>query len=102
MKVSDTGPEREDTAYGSRRSPGRRPRERSDLPLDHHQLEFGDGLGRIEALRAGLDAVQDGVAAIEPERILEIVEPFAGGFVAAVLDPARRLQQCGGSEIAVA
>src|SRR5207253_3415398 len=52
---------------------------RSDLPLDQLQFQFGDCLRRIEALRAGLGAVQDGVAAIEPERILEIVEPLAGG-----------------------
>src|ERR1700681_254348 len=75
---------------------------RLHLPLDHHQLEFGDGLGRIEALRAGLGAVQDGVATIEPERILEIVEPLAGGFIAAVLDPAVRLQQRGRAEITLA
>src|ERR1700694_5455991 len=74
----------------------------SDLALDHLQLEFGDGLGRIEALRAGLGAVQDGVATIEPERILEIVEPLAGGFIAAVLDPAVRLQQRGRAEITLA
>src|SRR6266404_4970114 len=65
----------------------------SDLPLDHHQLEFGNRLGRIEALGAGLGAVQDGVATIEPERVLEIVEPLAGGFVARILDPSRCLQQ---------
>src|ERR1700722_10310456 len=65
----------------------------SDLALDHLQLEIGNRLGRIEALWAGLGAVHDGVAAIEWERVLEIVEPFAGGFIAAVLDPAGRLQQ---------
>src|ERR1700681_2006293 len=75
---------------------------RLHLPLDHHQLEFGDGLGGIEALRAGLGAVQDGVAAIKPERILEIVEPLAGGFIAAVLDPACRLQQRRRSQKALA
>src|SRR6266404_5935891 len=65
----------------------------SNLAFDQLELEFGDGLGRIEALRAGLGAVHDGVATIKPERVLEIVESFAGGFVAAVLDPARCLQQ---------
>src|SRR5258707_10510137 len=54
-----------------------------NLPLDHLQLELGDRLGGIETLRAGLGAVHDGVAAIESERVFEIVEPFAGGFVAA-------------------
>ena len=72
------------------------------LPLDHLELEFGNRLGRIETLRAGLGAVHDGVAAIEPERVFEIVEPLAGGFIAAVLDPAGRLQQRGGSEEALA
>jgi len=44
-----------------------------DLPLDHLQLEVGDRLGRVQILRAGLGAVHDGVAAVQPERILEIV-----------------------------
>src|SRR5258707_6153822 len=69
-----------------------------DLPLDHLQLELGDGFRGVEALRARLGAVHDGVAAVEPERILEIVEPLAGGFIAGILDPARRLQQRGGAE----
>src|SRR5918994_142791 len=51
---------------------------RLDLPLDHLQLEFGDGLRRVEALRAGLGAVHDRVAAVEPKRVFEVVEPFAG------------------------
>src|SRR6516225_5586418 len=74
----------------------------SHLPLDHHPLDLGDGLGGVEALRAGLGAVHDGVAAVETERILEIVEALAGGLIARVLDPARRLQQRGGTEEALA
>src|SRR5260370_29499143 len=73
-----------------------------NLPLDQLHLEFGDRLGRVEALRAGFGAVHDGVAAIEPERILEIVEPLAGGLVAGILDPARRLQQRRGAQEAFA
>src|SRR5512138_757814 len=53
-------------------------------------------------LRAGVGAVHDGVAAIEPERVLEIVEPLAGRLVAAVDDPALRLQQRRGPEETVA
>src|SRR6476619_848335 len=68
-----------------------------DLPLDHLQFEVGDRLGRVQILRAGLGAVHDGVAAVQPERILEIVEPLAGGLVSAVIDPAGRLQQRGGA-----
>ena len=74
---------------------------RLHLPLDHHLLDLGDRLRRVEALRAGLGAVHDGVAAIEPERIFEIVEPLAGRFIAAVDDPAVGLQQRGGAEIAI-
>src|SRR5713226_8661989 len=73
-----------------------------NLALDQLQLEFGDGLGRIEALWAGLGAVHDGVAAIEPERVFEIVEPLAGGLIATVLDPTGRLQQRGGPQEALA
>src|ERR1700738_1419847 len=73
-----------------------------NLPLDHLQLELGDGFRRVEALRACLGAVHDGVAAIEPERVFKIVEPFAGGLVAWILDPARGLQQRGGPEEALA
>src|SRR6188508_3864951 len=61
--------------------------------LDHQFLDLGDGLGRVEALRAGLDAVHDGVAAVEPEGVFQIVEPVAGGLVAAVAEPAIGLQQ---------
>jgi len=58
------------------------------LPLDHHALDLGDGLGGVEALGAGLGAIHDGMAAVEPERILEIVEAVTGRLVAAVLQPA--------------
>src|SRR5579864_9478708 len=50
-----------------------------DLPFDQFQLELGDRLGGIQPLGAGLGAIHDRVAAIEPERVFEIVEPFAGG-----------------------
>src|ERR1044071_3292373 len=74
----------------------------SDRALDQHLLDFGDRLRRIEALRAGLGAVHDGVAAIEPERVLEIVEALALGLVAAVAQPAIGLQQDRRAEIALA
>src|SRR4029078_8624741 len=71
-------------------------------PRDQHLLDLGDRLRRVEALRAGLGAVHDGVAAIEPERVLEVVESLALGLVAAVGEPAVGLQQDGGTEIAIA
>ena len=55
------------------------------LPFDQLAFDLGDRLGRVEAFRAGLRAIHDGVAAIEPERILEIVEPLAGRLVARVV-----------------
>src|SRR2546423_15123702 len=84
------------------RYPSRQPRRASHLALNHFQFQFGNGLGGIEALRTGLGAIQDGVGTIKPKRILEIVEPLAGGLVAAVLDPSCRLQQSGRAEIAFA
>src|SRR5262249_720322 len=67
----------------------------SHLPLDHHPLDLGDGLGRVEVLGAGLGAVHDGVAAVEAERILEIVEALSGRLVAAVLEAAGGPKQRG-------
>src|SRR5690242_2220533 len=74
----------------------------SHLPFDQLQLELGNGLGRIETLGTGFGAVHNGVATIEPERVLEIIEPFAGGFVAAVRHPAVCLKQRRGTEKALA
>ena len=48
-----------------------------------------------------MGAVHDGVAAVEPEGILEVVEALAGVLVAAVGDPAIGLQQDGRAQIAV-
>ena len=70
--------------------------------LDHLALERGDGCRRVQPFGAGLGAVQDGVAAIEAERVLEVVKPLAGPLVAAVFDPAVGLKQDGRAEIAVA
>src|SRR5277367_1946308 len=59
-----------------------RARERPSMTaMAENLLDFADGLGRIEILRAGLGAIHDGVAAIQPERILEMVEPLAGRLV---------------------
>src|SRR5215212_227796 len=63
----------------------------SHLPVHHGLLDLGDGLRGVKVLGAGLGAVEDGVAAVEPERIFEVVEPVAGRFVARILDPALRL-----------
>src|SRR5262249_10883098 len=70
--------------------------------LDHLTLERSDRCRRVQPLGAGLGAVENGVAAIEAERVLEIVEPLAGPLVAGVLDPAIGLEQNGRPKIAVA
>jgi len=75
---------------------------RLNLPLDHLLLDLSDGFCRIEPLRAGLGAVHDGVTAVEPERIFQIVQPLARRLVAAVGDPAIGLQQDGRTQIAIA
>ena len=49
-----------------------------------------------------LRAVHDRVAAVEAERILQVVEPLAGRLVAAVDQPAIGLEERGGAEIAIA
>ena len=65
----------------------------ASAPRHHHLLDLADRLGRVQVFRAGAGAVHDGVAAVEAERVLEVVEAFAGGFVAAVDQPAVGLQQ---------
>ena len=41
-----------------------------ETALDDHLLDFGDGLARVQVFRARLRAIQDRVAAIEPEGVL--------------------------------
>ena len=63
------------------------------LPLDHFHLDVGDGFGRVEALGASLRAIHNGVAAIQSERVFQIVQAFTCRFVALIVNPARGLQQ---------
>ena len=44
--------------------------------LEHQVLDVADGLGGVEALRAGLHAVHDGVTAEELVRPFERIEPL--------------------------
>src|SRR5262245_29985748 len=69
---------------------------------DQPPLERSNRRCRVQPLGAGLGAVEDGVAAVEPERVLELIEALARALVPAVLDPAVRLQQDGRAEITVA
>src|ERR1700755_1617774 len=70
--------------------------------LHHELLDLGDRLGGIESLRAGARAVHDGVAAVELERILEVVQARTGVLVARVGDPAVGLQQDRRPQVALA
>src|SRR6266851_6460648 len=69
--------------------------------LRHHSLGVGNRARRVEPFRAGPGAVHDGMAAVEAERVLEPVEALAGALIAAVGEPAVRLQQDRRAEIAV-
>ena len=71
-------------------------------PLDHHVLDAGNRLGRVQALGAGFGAVHDGMATVQLERVFQFVQPLARRLVPAVNDPAVGVQQCSGAKIAVA
>src|SRR5229473_7544496 len=71
-------------------------------PQHHEFLDLGDGLGRVQVFWTRLGAVHDRVAAVEPERVFERIEPVAGFLVAAVGDPAIGLEQHRWPEIALA
>ena|SRR5258706_9047814 len=77
------------------------PRLVSDAPLDHQLLDLGNCLRWIEPLRAGFRAVQDRVAAVQPERVLERIEPLSCRLVTRIVDPAISLEQRRRSQIAV-
>src|SRR4051794_16536642 len=70
----------------------------SNRPLRQQLLGLGDRLGGVETLGADIGAVHDGVAAVEAERVLELVQPLAGIFVAAVGEPPISLEEDGGPE----
>src|SRR3546814_17505238 len=76
---------------------------RSGRATLHHQLlDLRDRLGRVQALRASARAIHDGVAAVQLERLFQIVQALAGSFVARVADPAVGLQQDRRAEVLLA
>ena len=56
-------------------------------PHCDHPFDLADRLTRIEAFRAGVGAVHDGVTAEQPEGVFQLVEPLARRLVAAVGNP---------------
>src|ERR1700733_2664914 len=77
-------------------------RQPSMATLSQHLLDFADGLGGIEVLRACLGAIHDGMAAVQPKGVLEIIEALAGRLIAAVDDPSICRQQRRGSKVTIA
>jgi len=57
--------------------------------MSHHLLDFADGFGGIEILRARLGAIHDGMASIQAKWIFEIIEALAGRLVPAVDYPPK-------------
>ena len=70
--------------------------------LQHQLLDLADRLRRVQALRAGARAVHDGVAAVQLERIFQVVQARAGVLVARIDDPAVGLQQDRRAEVTLA
>jgi hypothetical protein len=70
--------------------------------LHHHFLDLGNRLGRVQPFGAGFGAIHDRVAAIQLERIMQIIQPLACGLVAAVDDPAIGMQQRCRAKVAIA
>src|SRR5262249_31883444 len=67
--------------------------------LRHHSFGVGDGAGRVQALRAGVSAVHDRVAAIKSEWVVESVESLTGALIAAIGEATIRMQQDRRAEI---
>jgi len=51
-------------------------------------LDGADGLARVEALRTGLGAVHDGMAAVQLERVVQLGQALGGALVTTVLNPS--------------
>src|SRR5690606_11510735 len=73
----------------------------SDGPADQQVLDLADRLRGVQALGADIGAVHDRMAAEQPIRILEIVQPLAGRLVSAVADETVGLQQPGRPDVLV-
>ena len=71
------------------------------MAFHHHLFSFCNRLAGVQTFGASLGAVEDGVAAVQPEGVLKVVEAFAGGFVAAIDQPAVGLQQNRRAEVTV-
>ena len=62
-------------------------------------LDLGNGLGGVEMLRAGLRAVEDAVASVQLEGVVQRLETLLGELVTRVVDPAESLLEDSGTEV---
>src|SRR5690606_31246755 len=74
----------------------------SEAPFNQQFLDLSDSLGRVQPLGACFGAVHDRVAAVQLERVFQLVQAGTGILVTRVHDPAIGLQQDGRTEITVA
>ncbi len=72
-------------------------RQRRQSHCSPHQqlLDLADCQRRIQMLRAHVDTIHDRVAAEEPIRIIQVIEPLISRLVARIGNEAIRLQQAG-------
>ena len=86
--------------HGSRRG-RRQDGGRPGLTREHQRaLDLLDRLGHLDAARAGLGAVERGAAAPHAVDLVEDVQPFGGGLVAAVEDEPVGVDDRGRTEVA--
>src|ERR1051326_6239570 len=90
--LGDCGLPRSMDELGIVRSCSKQP---SAAALQHQPLDLGDRFAGVQSLRTRPGAVQDGMTPVEPERIFELVQPFAGYLVTRAREPAPGLEQRG-------
>ena len=69
--------------------------------LNHHVFDLGDRFSWVQPFRTNLSTVHDRVAAIELERVFQLVQPLARRLVPAVDQPAIGMQKGSGPKIPV-
>ena len=74
---------------------------RSNSAFHHHLLDLCNCFGRIQALRAGLGAIHNGVASVQFERVLKLVQTFARSLIPTDDDPPISVEQGRRTKIAI-
>ena len=62
-------------------------------------LDLGNGLGRVQVLGARLGAVQDTVASVQLEGIIQCLKTLFGKLITRVINPAEGLLKYSRSEV---